>query len=836
MGGQKFQYDESGGTFFYFILSFLALILIPATVYFWPRKKKEEAIQPGGVPINQRSFQALDFPLPCFNLAAEPCQLGLDFQHNGIQLANAFLQGPNQLLLGVACLLQASVFLLQLVAFVLGNVLIVVTLGGELSRFSEVLRNVAQLVSWLQLERFLRDPDRYKSECQCEQCLAKRVLISHSDPYKGVKAFFVKLSIIGGWALLIFLTYKVSQFDYEMSNFDPYEILGVPLGTSQKDIKKAYRTLSLILHPDKETGDEKAFMKLTKAYQALTDDEARKNWEKYGNPDGPGATSFGIALPSWIVEKENSVWVLGLYALVFMVALPTVVGTWWYRSIRYSGDKVLLDTTQMYFYFFHKTPNMQLKRVVMILAASLEFDKRHNTQVTERQSDNEEVPALIKQLPHLNEKCKEHPLCRLYSIKARSILHAHLSRMPLNPNTLDKDRQFIVKKCPYLIQEMVSCVNQLIMLAYARRIAKLPHISTIENCMKLSPMIIQGLWEHKNALLQLPHVSEDHLRYFVSKKRPIRNLQQFAQLPADERRAILRSLSDFEYENVMKVLGKMPLIDFDVKCEVVDDENSNVVTAGAIVTVTVELVRRSMSDLFGDTSAKEKQSITEEKEEAGDEKEEGAAGEATAEGGDKEEAKSKSGDKSASASRSKEDYDGDNSGAESDGNDNNNDGSSDEGKKSSVEDDDVEWEKFQQKINKREKLEGKSKVSHPVHCPLFPEEKYEYWWTYICDRKSHTLLTAPYHVTNLVHREEVQLKFTAPKWPGVYVFTVCLRSDSYFGMDQQVDLKLDVKEACAVPTAHPQWNISESESDHEDREINESDFTTDSSDAEGDDN
>lgn len=35
--------------------------------------------------------------------------------------------------------------------------------------------------------------------------------------------------------------------------------------------------------------------------------------------------SFGIALPSWIVEKENSIWVLGLYTLVFMVALPTVV-------------------------------------------------------------------------------------------------------------------------------------------------------------------------------------------------------------------------------------------------------------------------------------------------------------------------------------------------------------------------------------------------------------------------------------------------------------------------------------------------------------------------------
>ncbi len=84
----------------------------------------------------------------------------------------------------------------------------------------------------------------------------------------------------------------------------------------------------------------KFFLCSITAYQALTDDTAKRNWEKYGNPDGPGAMSFGIALPSWIVDKENSVWVLGLYALVFMVALPTTVGIWWYRSIQYSSDKV----------------------------------------------------------------------------------------------------------------------------------------------------------------------------------------------------------------------------------------------------------------------------------------------------------------------------------------------------------------------------------------------------------------------------------------------------------------------------------------------------------------
>lgn len=48
-------------------------------------------------------------------------------------------------------------------------------------------------------------------------------------------------------------------------------------------------------------------------------------------------------------------------------------------------------------------------------------------------------------------------------------------------------------------------------------------------------------------------------------------------------------------------------------------------------------------------------------------------------------------------------------------------------------------------------------------------------------------------------------------------------------MDQQLELKLDVKEAPAVVTEHPQWDISESESEKEDQNADESEFTTDSS-------
>ncbi len=80
-------------------------------------------------------------------------------------------------------------------------------------------------------------------------------------------------------------------------------------------------------------------------------------------------------------------------------------------------------------------------------------------------------------------------------------------------------------------------------------------------------------------------------------------------------------------------------------------------------------------------------------------------------------------------------------------------------------------------------------------------------WVYICDKKTHSLITPPYHLTSLVTKEEVELKFTAPAKPGHYGFTVVVRSDSYVGLDLQEDIKLDVQEAREAPTEHPQWEF-----------------------------
>lgn len=48
----------------------------------------------------------------------------------------------------------------------------------------------------------------------------------------------------------------------------------------------------------------------------------------------------------------------------------------------------------MYYYFLHKSNSIPLKRVIMILSASLEFEKKYNSEIVERSTDEYEMPQV----------------------------------------------------------------------------------------------------------------------------------------------------------------------------------------------------------------------------------------------------------------------------------------------------------------------------------------------------------------------------------------------------------------------------------------------------------
>lgn len=68
-----------------------------------------------------------------------------------------------------------------------------------------------------------------------------------------------------------------------------YDILGVNKGSTQEEIKKAYRKLAVQYHPDKNPDNKEAeerFKEANEAYEVLSDDVKRKNYDTYGNPNG----------------------------------------------------------------------------------------------------------------------------------------------------------------------------------------------------------------------------------------------------------------------------------------------------------------------------------------------------------------------------------------------------------------------------------------------------------------------------------------------------------------------------------------------------------------------
>ena len=69
---------------------------------------------------------------------------------------------------------------------------------------------------------------------------------------------------------------------------DYYQILGLEKECSVEEIKKAYRKVSLKVHPDKNKapGADEAFKAVSKAFACLSEPELRQKYDQFGPEDG----------------------------------------------------------------------------------------------------------------------------------------------------------------------------------------------------------------------------------------------------------------------------------------------------------------------------------------------------------------------------------------------------------------------------------------------------------------------------------------------------------------------------------------------------------------------
>ncbi|CAL9148916.1 unnamed protein product [Musa hybrid cultivar] len=445
--------------------------------------------------------------------------------------------------------------------------------------------------------------------CQCDVC-------SRSGKYR--KSIFKRISnfstcsnltLLLLWVIMGILVYYIKHISREIQPFEPFSILGLDPGASDSEIKKAYRRLSILYHPDKNPDPEahKYFVDfISKAYQALTDPISRENFEKYGHPDGRQGLQMGIALPQFLLNFDGAsggVLLLGIVGVCILLPLLIAV-IYLSRSSKYTGNYVMHQTLSTYYYFMK--PSLAPSKVMDVFIKAAEY-----MEMPVRRSDDEPLQKLfvavrselnldLKNIKTEQAKFwKQHPSL----VKMELLIQAHLTReSTLLSSSLLNDYRRMLELAPRLLEELVKIAV----------IPRSPHghgwLRPAIGVVELSQCIIQavplsarkatgGNPEGIAPFLQLPHFTESTVKKIARKK--VKMFQELRDMTVADRVELLTQfagLSDTEVCDVEHVLEMIPSIAVDITCETEGEEG---IQEGDIVTMYAWVTLRRGNGLIG---------------------------------------------------------------------------------------------------------------------------------------------------------------------------------------------------------------------------------------------
>lgn len=293
-----------------------------------------------------------------------------------------------------------------------------------------------------------------------------------------------------------------------------------------------------------------------------------------------------------------------------------------------------------------------------------------------------------------------------YRRKARTLLYAYLLRIPVTDPALAKDQSFIVDKSIHLLQGLlqIATVKQ--------------WLSSSCTLMELQQHLLQATYPGEASIKQLPHITTALLRrYYRSKKVNVSSVQQLCKMNEDERKQLLKPLSNEEYLDVMEVAHRVPQL--SVKKAVFKVIGDRIITTGAIITFILKLKNGQVTNV----------EVTDKVEDAEEEEEDEAI------------------------------------------------------------------------VNPDEekKQQRNGKTLPMAHTPYYVGEKKPAWWIFLGDPKVNRILVPHKKVTDIVDEQTVKIPFPGPPKPGVYTFSLFVKSDTYVGTDILQDIKLKVQDPSDLP-------------------------------------
>jgi len=379
-------------------------------------------------------------------------------------------------------------------------------------------------------------------------------------------------TLVAIWLILIFMISQTGG-EKEIKAFDPFDILEVAHGADGPTIKKAYRRLSLIYHPDKNPDDPLAasrFIQITKAYSSLTDETAKANYEKYGNPDGPTSTKVGIGLPRFLLDKDNHLMILCAFFFMLLFVVPMTFICYYQRTKNYAANGVMIETLQFLGYYINE--GTRVKNCPELLAASAE-----SRGMLTRPTDNAHMKELSKEVVEHKKRQFQVPII----MKNSFLLWGHMQRLHhLMSPELRAD-------CDELLKYSLKITQAMIEIACMRE-----WFFTAQSMIEFRRSLVQALDLKSSQLLQIPHFTEEVLKHAHRGKHAVSTLSDFLKRSPEER----KGLAKFDAQQLQDVDAFAAHIsDMELKANVeVEDEGDIVV--GDVATVSAQLLRRNLRE------------------------------------------------------------------------------------------------------------------------------------------------------------------------------------------------------------------------------------------------
>ena len=402
-------------------------------------------------------------------------------------------------------------------------------------------------------------------------------------------SMFKKLLLLAAvvWVWSTCLSKSLENKDFK--SFDPFALLEVDSSATEKEIKKSYRRLVKLYHPDLNPGDREAynmFLQVTKAYQCLTDPETKETCAKFGNPDGNASFEVGVAIPSFFLKQENTKLVLSLFFIfLFLGTLVYLI------SLNSSDDLnkygVSQKTLKNCFHFF-KNENMIFKNVVEMMSISEEL----RPIIMVRKDQMKDMLRIAN--PGVKTTLSKNEFH--FFKKLIFIIYYHMENDEPIPGSLKKDLAFIQEKSIGLLVSLFEMGFELVQLSkqYVQMWEKPLSPRVLQTLCTFSQHFVQGMSLHESPLLQLPFVDRTNVKRIANKLK-LKSFSDLLSEKSESREKLLGMVADSEQKKreLKDALDCFTQFEVDIDCfiDLGDGEKDRVIRQGDIFTIEIEIKR-----------------------------------------------------------------------------------------------------------------------------------------------------------------------------------------------------------------------------------------------------